>query len=59
MSKEMIVKMTGDKIKVKGGEYVQDLIRCEECVNTDEKLCDIHDIYGAEFCSLGKSRDEE
>ena len=55
MSKEMIVKMTGDQIKVKGGEYVQDLTRCEECINTKEKFCDIHDIYGAEWCSLGRT----
>lgn len=28
---EVIVKMTGDRIKVKGGEYVRDLVRCKEC----------------------------
>ena len=28
---EIIVKLTSDHIKVKGGEYVQDLVRCKEC----------------------------
>lgn len=31
MSKEVIVKLTSDRIKVKGGEYMQDLVRCAEC----------------------------
>lgn len=28
---EVIVKLTSDRIRVKGGEYVQDLVRCREC----------------------------
>ena len=28
---EAIIKLTNDRIKVKGGEYVQDLVRCENC----------------------------
>ena len=28
---EIIVKLTSDHIKVNGGEYVQDLVRCKEC----------------------------
>lgn len=28
---DIIVRMTADQIKVKGGEYVQDLVRCAEC----------------------------
>lgn len=31
MSKEMIVRLNEDRVKVKGCEYVQDLIRCGEC----------------------------
>ena len=29
--KEVIVKLTSDRIKIKGGEYVQDLVRCKDC----------------------------
>ena len=29
---EVIVKLTSDHIKVKGAEYVQDLVRCAEIV---------------------------
>lgn len=28
---EVIVKLTDNHIKVKNGEYVQDLVRCEDC----------------------------
>ena len=29
--KEVIVKLTSDRIKVKGGEYMQDFVRCQDC----------------------------
>ena len=29
---EIIVRMKSDHIKVKDGEYVQDLIRCKDCI---------------------------
>ena len=29
--KEVIVKLKSDHIKVKGAEYVQDLVRCQDC----------------------------
>jgi len=28
---EAVVKLTSDRIKIKGGEYVQDLVRCQDC----------------------------
>ena len=28
---EIIVKLNSDHIKIKGGEYVADLVRCKEC----------------------------
>ena len=31
--KEVIVRLTSDHIKVKGGEYVQDFIRCQDCIH--------------------------
>lgn len=40
MSKEVIVKMTTDHIKVKGGEYVQDLVRCQDCNKTEKRATD-------------------
>lgn len=60
--KEIIVKMTGDHIKLKGGEYVQDLVRCKECHNWDdkEKFCglimDGH-TEADDFCSYGEEKE--
>ena len=28
---EIIVKLTDSRIKLKGGEYVRDLVRCKDC----------------------------
>ena len=42
MSKEVIVRMTSDHIKVKGGEYVQDFVRCQDCK---------HWVYNFNGCS--------
>lgn len=64
---EIIVKMTGDHIKIKGGEYVQDLVRCKECtrhedINAKEYegicLCRINGMMVNEngFCSFGERR---
>ena len=39
---EVIVKLTSDHIKVKGGEYVQDLVRCQDCK---------HWVYNFNGCS--------
>jgi hypothetical protein len=62
--KEVIVRLTGDYIKVKGGEYVQDLVRCKECASKDEICNYCHKLgifinpVGNEFCSYGEVRDE-
>lgn len=51
---EIIVKM-GDHIKLKGGEYVRDLVRCKDC-KYDHKCS--HNIIrpskggGVIYCSL-------
>ena len=29
--KEVIIRLKSDHIKVKGAEYVQDLVRCQDC----------------------------
>ena len=49
---EMIVKTNSDRIKVKGGEYVQDLVRCDDCY-WGKNRCVIHKIYKLEWCSAG------
>lgn len=49
---EVIVKMVKDRVKVSGGEYVRDLVKCENCMRKDP-FCEIHDIYGVEWCSKG------
>ena len=65
---EVIVRMTSDHIKVKGAEYVMDLVRCAECGRTvkrstqyeDKKYCPVlagwvdDDFY----CGYGEVRDE-
>ena len=62
---EVIVKLTGDHIRVKGGEYVRDLVRCKECKHWHKKgdltYCDRIDYgYGYkpdDFCSYGERRE--
>ena len=60
--KEVIVRLTDDHIKVKGGEYVQDLVRCKDCAWRNTERCIIHffkeDLKDADYCSFGEVRDE-
>lgn len=59
---EVIVRLTSNHIKVKGGEYVQDIVRCGKCKAFDDKeaYCKLHDCFMVEeeFCSYGKVRNE-
>ena len=68
---EIIVKLRQDCIKVKGGTYVQDLVRCKECRyaevegrTTHYLVCQRHP-YSAravdltDFCSEGKRKESE
>ena len=50
---EIIVKMTEQKIKLKGGEYVRDLVRCERCKfrNNCERTIQSRAL---EYCSAGE-----
>ena len=50
---EVIVKMVKDHVKVNGATYVRDLVKCENCYH-NEPFCEIHDIYGVEWCSKGE-----
>ena len=60
--KEVIVRLTSDHIKAKGGEYVQDLVRCGECkwakANGTYQWCGRLDstarITADDFCSYGE-----
>lgn len=66
--KEVIVRLTSDRIKVKGGEYVRDIVRCAECKY--EPICthsvqhttrDAHTVTigykSVEWCSYGERRE--
>ena len=56
MSKLVVVKMKDDHMKVEGGEYIQDLVKCEECVKCG--FCAIQAMAKKiRYCSLGKEND--
>lgn len=65
--KEVIVRLTSDHIKVKGGQYVRDLVRCGECrqwLNNSGLCKHWSKLYGSvltkadDFCSYGEREDE-
>ena len=62
--KEVIVRLTSDHIKVKGGEYVQDLVRCGECkhMTADGRCLEFADDAlrpsASDFCSYGERKDQ-
>ena len=60
---EIIVNMKSDYIKVKGGEYKQDLIRCKDCkyfleVNNAPSECGSTglDVMEDDFCSYAEKK---
>jgi len=60
---EIIVKMKSDYIKIKGGEYIRDLVRCENCkwyipVNNAPSECASTglDVTADDFCSYAEER---
>ena len=64
MSREVIVKLTSDRIKIKGGEYVQDVVRCQDCkhwvYNFDgcsRNPC-TEPWYATDFCNYGEREGE-
>lgn len=62
--KEVIVKLTSDHIKVKGGEYVQDIVRCQDCkhwvynFNGCSRNPCTEPWYATDGCTYGEVRDE-
>ena len=61
---EIIVRMNSDHIKVKGGEYVQDLVRCKECRYRNGEKCQMRNNIAKRFpqaddyCSYGEREGE-
>lgn len=69
---EMIVKLNQDRVKIKGCEYVQDLIRCGECKHNiglrdgtgfweEDITCDYWESDGLttdDFCSYAEMKGE-
>ena len=64
MSKEVIVTLTCDHIKVKGAEYVQDLVRCQDCkhwvynFNGCSRNPCTEPWYATDFCNYGEREGE-
>ena len=63
MSSEIIVNMKTDYLKIKGGEYKQDLIRCKDCkyflpVNNAPSECASTglDVMEDDFCSYAEEK---
>ena len=65
--KEVIVRLTSDRIKIKGGEYVRDLVHCKKCkhwINGDDtygicyRCTNTRQMRYDDFCSYGEVRDE-
>ena len=61
--KEAIIRLNSDHIKVKGAEYVQDLVRCKDCKHSPQNTKEIplHDscytFKADDFCSYGERRE--
>ena len=62
---EVIVRLTNDHIKVKGGKYMQDFVRCQDCkhwvynFNGCSRNPCTEPWYATDGCTYGEVRDEE
>ena len=62
---EIIVRLKDDRIKIVGGEYVKDLIRCKDCVfwekqeDSSHGRCGLATSYhtGRWYCADAKERE--
>ena len=60
--KEVIVKLTSDRIKINGGEYVQDVVRCQDCkhwvynFNGCSRNPCTEPWYATDFCNYGEKK---
>ena len=67
MSKEMIVRLNEDRVKIKGCEYVQDLVRCGECRTWTSRggwttgVCNVWGDFtdGTDFCSFAEPKEAD
>lgn len=68
MSKYIMVKITADHIKIKGGEYVRDIVRCGGCRHWKpedyEEGCGWcrhfkRETAADDFCSYGERKESE
>ena len=70
---EIIVKLTDSRIKLNGGEYVRDLVRCKDCIYYSDGECkngilpfseysDLHSVWLTpkpdDYCSYGERKEE-
>ena len=67
MSNEVIVRLRQDTIRIKGGEYVRDLVRCRECKyfrshNESPDTCGAYNGMVSpkadDYCSMGERKDQ-
>ena len=62
--KEVIVRLTSDRIKIKGGQYVQDIVRCQDCkhwvynFNGCSRNPCTEPWYATDFCNYGEREGE-
>lgn len=58
---EIIVEMK-DYLKIKGGKYIRDLVRCQDCKHFDTGYCGIpfigKKVNRNHFCSCGEREEE-
>lgn len=61
--REIIVRYNdgNDHMAVRGGEYIQDLVRCKDCKKHGTSACSLWDGMTTEdymWCCYGEERDE-
>ena len=62
--KEVIIRLNSDHIKVKGAEYVRDLVRCQDCkywvynFNGCSRNPCTEPWYALDFCNYGEREGE-
>ena len=60
--KEVIIRLNSDHIKVKGGQYVQDFVRCQDCkhwvynFNGCSRNPCTEPWYATDFCNYGEKK---
>ena len=61
---EMIVKLNADRVKLKGCEYIRDLIRCIQCRYAQNKVCSHPNnneccIDDTHYCGYAEIKEDE